>query len=104
MPRFARKFQHDVPVPPLGCGLGKNLDQRPIGLRQTSPTGAESKVGLGAMPIDSVTLSDGHGPGERALTRRYALPGVEQDGRPKRTGTLVMCGEGGAQPALQSRA
>jgi hypothetical protein len=35
-------------------------------LRQTSPTGTGPKVGLEVMPIDSVTLSDGHSPGERA--------------------------------------
>jgi hypothetical protein len=34
------------------------------------PTVAGSKVGLGVMPIDSVTPSDGHGPGERSPTRR----------------------------------
>ncbi|SRR6266568_651963 len=33
--------------------------------------GAGSKVGLEVMPIASVTLSDGRGPGERAPTRRY---------------------------------
>src|SRR6266568_9323191 len=31
--------------------------------------GAGSKVGLEVMPITSVTLSDGHGPGERAQSR-----------------------------------
>jgi hypothetical protein len=36
------------------------------------PTVAGSKVGLGVMPIGSVTPSDGHGPGERAPTRRSA--------------------------------
>jgi hypothetical protein len=34
------------------------------------PTAAGSKVGLGVMPIGSVTPSDGHGPGERSPTRR----------------------------------
>jgi len=38
--------------------LGKNLDQRPMGLQQTCPDGAESKVELEMMP-DDVTLSDG---------------------------------------------
>jgi hypothetical protein len=33
------------------------------------PTAAGSKVGLGVMPIGSVTPSDGHGPGERSPTR-----------------------------------
>jgi hypothetical protein len=37
----------------------------------TSPTGAGSKICLEVMAIDSVTLSDGRGPGERARTRRY---------------------------------
>jgi hypothetical protein len=35
---------------------------------------AASKIGLEVMPIISVTLSDGHGPGERAPSRRYARP------------------------------
>lgn len=41
------------------------------------------------MPIDSVTLSDGHGPGERALTRlivnaaAVAAGGDEADGADK---------------------
>jgi hypothetical protein len=35
-----------------------------------SPTGGGFKVGLEVMPIDSVTLSDGPGPGERARTGR----------------------------------
>ena len=34
-----------------------------MGLQQTSPSGAESTVGLDVMPIDGVTLSDGHCPG-----------------------------------------
>lgn len=45
---------------------GKNLDQPAIGLQQTSPTGAGSKVALELIPINSMTLSDGHGRGERA--------------------------------------
>jgi len=61
LPRVARRFQHDVPVPPLDAASASNLDQRPIGLRQTSPAGAGSKAGLDVMPIDSVTLSDGLG-------------------------------------------
>jgi hypothetical protein len=35
---------------------------------------AGSKVGLEVMPITSMTLSDGHRPGERAPTRRYLKP------------------------------
>lgn len=46
-----------------GCRLGKNLDQRAVGLEQTSPTGAGSKADLQVMPLDSVTLSDGRGRG-----------------------------------------
>jgi len=42
--------------------LGKSLDQRLMGLQQTSPTRAGSKVGLEVMPIDSVTPGDGHDP------------------------------------------
>jgi hypothetical protein len=34
------------------------------------PTRAGSKVGLEVMPITSVTLSEGHGPGERSPSRR----------------------------------
>jgi hypothetical protein len=41
-----------------------------MGLPQASPSGAESKVGFDAMPIDCVTLSDRHCPEERALTSR----------------------------------
>jgi hypothetical protein len=37
-----------------------------MGLRQTCPSGAESEVGLEVTPIDGVTLSDRHCPGERA--------------------------------------
>jgi hypothetical protein len=40
-----------------------------MGLRQTSPIGAGSKVGLEVMPVDSVMLRDGRRPGERAPTR-----------------------------------
>ena len=42
-----------------GCCLEKNLDQRPMCLQQTSPSGPKSKAGL-EVPIDGVTLSDGH--------------------------------------------
>ena len=37
------------------------------------PTRAGSKIGLEVMPIASVTLSDGHGPGERAPTSIWRL-------------------------------
>ena len=50
-----------MPVPPLDAASTRNRDQRPIGLRQTSPAGAGSKAGLDVMPIGSVTLSDGRG-------------------------------------------
>src|SRR5215472_5788710 len=53
--------------------LRKNLDQRPIGLQQTCPDGAESTVDL-EMMADDVTLSDGRSLGERAPTRRAARP------------------------------
>jgi len=46
-----------------------NLNQRPMVLRQASPTGAGSKIGLKVMPADSVTLSEGRCPGERTPTR-----------------------------------
>jgi hypothetical protein len=32
-----------------GCCLGKDINQRPMGLQQTCPGGAESKVGLMVM-------------------------------------------------------
>ena len=38
------------------------------------PTVAGSKVGLGVMPIGSVTPSDGYGPGESAPTRLICRP------------------------------
>jgi hypothetical protein len=54
-----------------------NLTSDPWDLLQTSPIGAGSRVGLEVglevMPIDSVTLSDGHGPRERTPTRRSVL-------------------------------
>jgi hypothetical protein len=37
----------------------------------TSPTAAKSKIRPAVMPVGSVTLSDGRGPGERTPTRRY---------------------------------
>ena len=55
--------------------LDKNLGQRPMGLPQTSPSSAESKVGLEVMPIDGMTLSDGHGPKERTPTRLIETSG-----------------------------
>ena len=61
-------------MPPLDAASAKNLDQPPMGLQQTSPTGAESKVGLEMMPTDGVTLSDGRALGERARTRRSVRP------------------------------
>lgn len=50
-------------MPPPDAVFDKNLDQRPTGRQQTSPTSAGSKAGLQLMPVDSVTLSDGHNPG-----------------------------------------
>jgi hypothetical protein len=51
----------------------KNLGQPAIGLQQNSPTGAGAKGSLELTPSGSVTLSDGHYPGERAQSRRSAL-------------------------------
>jgi hypothetical protein len=39
--------------------------------------GAGSKVGLEVMPIASVTLSDGHGPGERADPPIWRVTDIE---------------------------
>jgi len=47
--------------------------QRPMGLRLTCPSGAESGVGLEAMPTDGVMLSEGRYPGGRARTRRSGV-------------------------------
>jgi hypothetical protein len=71
MPHIARQLQHEVPMPPLDAASARTSTSDPMGLQQTSPTGAESKVGLEMMPIDGVTLSDGRALGERARTRRY---------------------------------
>jgi hypothetical protein len=69
LPHIAHHLQHEVPVPQPD----KNLGQPAIGLQQNGPTGAGAKVSLELTPIDSVTLSDGYYPGERAQCRRYAL-------------------------------
>jgi hypothetical protein len=70
----------------IGCYLDKNLNQRSMTLPQTSPSGAESKVGFDAAPIDSVTLSDRRCPEERARTRRYARIKI---GYPRRLRALI---------------
>jgi hypothetical protein len=66
LPHIAHHLQHEVPVPQPD----KNLGQPAIGLQQNGPTGAGAKVSLELTPIDSVTLSDGYYPGERAQCRR----------------------------------
>jgi len=38
--------------------------------RQSGAEGTDGSVGLKVMPIDSVTLSDAHDPGERAQSRQ----------------------------------
>jgi hypothetical protein len=38
--------------------------------RQSGAEGTDGSVGLKVMPIDSVTISDAHDPGECAPTRR----------------------------------
>jgi hypothetical protein len=51
----------------------------------------DGSVGLKVMPIDSVTLSDERGPGERAPTRRSVLEQLLQPGpfEACRTGSSV---------------
>ena len=51
-----------------------------IARQSTMSNGAGSKVGLEVMPIASVTLSDAHGPGERAQSRRSLKRGCEMLG------------------------
>lgn len=41
----------------------------------TSPTAAKSKIRPAVVPVGSVTLSDGRGPGERTPTRRSVRAG-----------------------------
>jgi len=53
LPHIARQLQHDVSVPPLDAASTRTSTSD-HGLQQTSPSGAESEVGLGVMPIDSV--------------------------------------------------
>jgi hypothetical protein len=52
--------------------------------RQSGAEGTGGPAGLKVMPIDSVTLSDAHDPGERALTRRYVLHPDRSHGRLRR--------------------
>jgi hypothetical protein len=68
--RISRASSNVMCLAVPGCCLDWNLDQLPMGLQQTNPTYAGSKVGLEVIPIDNVTLSDGRGLGERAPTRR----------------------------------
>jgi hypothetical protein len=60
------------------------------------------KVGLEVMPITSVTLSDGHGPGERAPSRRYGRKPLSSFRLwvPPRTGRSVLSGLADAAAAL----
>jgi hypothetical protein len=51
---IARQLQHDVPVPPLDATSTRTSTTDPW-TQQTSPSGAESKVGLEVMPTDGVT-------------------------------------------------
>lgn len=62
-----------------------------MSIRQTCPSGAESEVGLEVMPIDGVTLSDGHRPGERAQSRSGRLGRLPVSRyRPPGTGCFVL--------------
>jgi hypothetical protein len=54
LPRIARQLQHDVPVPPLDATSTRTSTTDPW-TQQTSPSGAESKVGREVMPTDGVT-------------------------------------------------
>src|SRR5207248_11261578 len=67
----AGQLQHDVPAPVLDAASTGTLDQRPVASGHQSNR-CWIEAGLDVMPIGSVTLSDGHGPGERARTRRSA--------------------------------
>jgi hypothetical protein len=66
-----------VPVPPLDAASTRTSISNPSA--SSRPVQAALKVGLEVMPIDGVTLSDGHCPGERTPTRRSVraerLPG-----------------------------
>jgi hypothetical protein len=64
MPKTERLLQHDVLDAASTSDHGPPADQCNRG---------GIKVGLKVRPITSVTLSDGRGPGERALTRRSVL-------------------------------
>lgn len=68
LPHIGRQRQHDVAVPRPGCFLEENRDQRPVdGCGRPGHAGLDRRS---AARIDSVTLSDGEGQGERAPTRR----------------------------------
>jgi hypothetical protein len=58
------------------------------------PTAAGSKVGLGVMPIGSVTPSDGHGPGERSPTRSFGAAAVVDDDHRHRDADQEFCAYG----------
>ena len=63
-----------------------------MGLQQASPTGAGPNVCLKVMPIGSVTPSDGHGPGERTLTRLYWNGACGQVGEGAQNGIFCRVG------------
>jgi hypothetical protein len=69
LPHIARQRHHDVPASPLDAALTRTSTSATHGRQHVSPTGAGSKVGLEVMPIDSMTPSAGHGPGERTPSR-----------------------------------
>ena len=82
--RMSRPLQHDVPAPPLDAASTGTLDQRPVTFGHQSNR-CWIEVGLDVMPIGSVALSDGRGPGER-------------------TRTALRCAEHGSWSAVPSRA
>jgi hypothetical protein len=61
---MSRRLQHDVPAPPLDAASIGTLDQRPVASSH-QPDRCWIEAGLDVMPIDSVTLSDGCGPGAK---------------------------------------
>jgi hypothetical protein len=70
LPHTARLLQHDVPVPPLDAASTRTSTSD-HGLPADQCNRGGIKVGLEVRPIASVTLSDGRGPAERALTQGF---------------------------------
>lgn len=65
--------QHETPagkIMQLLNAASTRPGQRPADLPPAIPIGAGSKAGLEVMPVNNVTPGDGHGPGERARSRR----------------------------------